>query len=68
MDEELAHRKASTYTGQHNTEECKHISMSLAGFEPTIPLFERFKTVRVLGRAVTGTYPFMCHLSKWTKR
>jgi hypothetical protein len=37
-----AHRKTRTQT-----------SMSQLGFEPTIPLFERAKTVRALGRAAT---------------
>jgi len=49
-----AHRKASTYTGQHNTEKCGHTSMPLAGFEATIPVIERSKTIRALDRAATG--------------
>jgi hypothetical protein len=35
-----------------------HTSMSRAGFEPTIPVFERSNTVRALDRAATGTAPF----------
>jgi len=46
---------ASTYTGQHNTEKRRHISMSRAGFEPAIPVFERPKTVRAFERAAIGT-------------
>jgi len=38
--------KATTYTGHHNTEERWHTNtqMPRAGFEPTIPVFERLKT------------------------
>jgi len=43
--------KASTYTGQHNTEKRWHTSMPRAGFEPATPVFERSKTVRPLGPA-----------------
>jgi len=38
LDGGSAHRKASTYTGQHNTEIRGHISMPRARFEPTNPL------------------------------
>jgi len=48
-------RKASTYTGQHNTEKHGHTSMPRAGFVPAIPMFERPKTVLALDRAATGT-------------
>jgi hypothetical protein len=47
--------KASTYTGQHNTEKHRHTSMPRAGFEPAIPMFERPKTVRALDRAAVDT-------------
>jgi len=50
-----AHRKATTYTGKHNTEKRGHTSMPRAGFKPTIPLFERSKAVRALDRAVIQT-------------
>jgi hypothetical protein len=36
LDEWSARRKASTYTGQHNTERRGQTSMPWAGFEPTI--------------------------------
>jgi len=49
LDGGSARRKATTYTGQHNTEKCGHTSMPQAGFEPTIPVFEQLKTVRLLG-------------------
>jgi hypothetical protein len=56
LDGESARRKVTTYTGQHNTEKRGHTSiMHRAGFEPTVPVFERLKTVRALDRAVTGT-------------
>jgi len=55
LDGALARRKASTYTGQHNTEEYGHTSMPRAGFELTIPVFERSKAVRASDRAATGT-------------
>jgi hypothetical protein len=47
--------KASTFTGQHNTEKHRHISMPPAGFEPAIPMFERPKTVLPLDRAAIET-------------
>jgi hypothetical protein len=43
--------KASTYTGQHNTERRRHTSVPRAGFEPAIPMFEWPKTVLDLDRA-----------------
>jgi hypothetical protein len=46
LDGGSARRKASTYTGQHNTEKRGHTSMPRVGFEPKIPVFERPKTVR----------------------
>jgi hypothetical protein len=42
-----AHRKAATYTGQH-----EHRT-TWVGFQPTIPVFERAKTVHALDRAAT---------------
>jgi len=53
-----ARRKASTYTGQHNTEKHRHTSMPRAGFEAAIPMLERSKTVLALDRAAieTGTF------------
>jgi hypothetical protein len=47
--------KASTYTGQHNTEKRKDPCLEWDGFEPTIPVFERPKTVLALDCAVSGT-------------
>jgi hypothetical protein len=38
---------------QHKQNKCTHISMRRVGFEPTIPVFERAKTVHVLDRAAT---------------
>jgi len=38
---ESAHRKDSTYIGQHNTETHGHASMPRAGFESTISVFEQ---------------------------
>jgi len=43
-------RKATTYTGQHNTEKRGHTSTPRAGFEPTMPW-----TVRPLGPAKMQT-------------
>jgi hypothetical protein len=45
-----AHRTAQTQT-----------SMSQVGFEPTIPVFERAKTVHALDRAAT----VICHEGVW---
>jgi len=46
LDGGSASRKASTYTGQHNAEKHRHTCMLRAGFETTIPVFERLKRVR----------------------
>jgi hypothetical protein len=43
------------HTGQHNTEKRGHTSMFRMGFEPTIPVFERPKTVHASDRSTTGT-------------
>jgi hypothetical protein len=64
LDRGSARRKASTYTGQHNTEKRGHTSMPLVGFEPTIPVFEWPKTVRVLDRVATGTGTFTAYRMK----
>jgi hypothetical protein len=53
--------KASTYTGQHNTEKHRHISMPGAGFETAIPMFERPKTVLALDPAAIETGTFESH-------
>jgi len=55
LDWGSARRKASTYTGQNNTEKRGHTSMPRQGFEATIPVFERLKTVRALDCSVIGT-------------
>jgi len=55
LDGESSQRKATTYTGQHNTEKCGHTSMTRAGFEPTILVFKRSKTLCDLERAAIGT-------------
>jgi hypothetical protein len=57
--------KASTYTGQHNTEKHRHTSMPRAGFEPEISTFERPKTVLALDRAATETGHFQIHPEKY---
>jgi len=54
LDGGSARRKASTYTGQHNTEKRGHTSMARVEFEPTIPVFERPKTVRTSDRSAIG--------------
>jgi hypothetical protein len=43
------------HTGQHNTEKHGNTSMPRVGFETTIPVFERPKTVRALDREAIGT-------------
>jgi len=40
-------------TGQHKTQTYIHLR---DGLEPTIPMFERSKTMRALDRAATGTW------------
>jgi hypothetical protein len=40
-----ARRKASTCTGQHDTQIRGHTSVPRVGFEPTIPVFKRPKTI-----------------------
>jgi hypothetical protein len=49
LDGGSACRKASTYTQNKRTQ----ASMPLMGFEPTIPAFERTKTVHAVNHAVT---------------
>jgi hypothetical protein len=49
--------KASTYTGQHNTERRRHTSMPRAGFEPAIPMFEWPKTVLALEQWYSTFFP-----------
>jgi hypothetical protein len=41
------------HTEQHKQNKRTQISMPRVGFEPTIPVFERTKTVHALGRAAT---------------
>jgi hypothetical protein len=43
-----------TYTGQHITEKQGYTSIPRAGFEPTIPVFERSKIIRAPDHAATG--------------
>jgi len=47
--------EATTYAEQHNTEKLGNTSMPRARFEPTIPVFERLRTVRALDSTATGT-------------
>jgi hypothetical protein len=54
LDAGSTRRKASTYTGQYNTEKRAHTSMR-AGFEPTIPVFGRSKIVCASDGAAIGT-------------
>jgi hypothetical protein len=42
LDGGSARREASTYTVQHNTEKRGHTFIPRAGFEPAIPVFERW--------------------------
>jgi len=55
LDRGSAHHKASTYTGQHDTEKRRHTSMPWAGHEPTIPVFKWLKTAHALDHMATGT-------------
>jgi len=48
-------RKASIYTGQHNTERRRQTSMPRAGFEHAISMFERPKTLLDLDRSAIET-------------
>jgi hypothetical protein len=43
----VAPHKASTYTGEHNIEECRHMSIPMPSveFEPVIPGFNLSKTI-----------------------
>jgi hypothetical protein len=59
--------KASTYTGQHNTEKHRHTSITRAGFEPVIPMFERPKTVLALDRSAIETEPYFLYCLKITQ-
>jgi hypothetical protein len=54
------HRTTQT---QNKRTQYRH-SIPLVGFEPTIPAFERAKTVHALDRAATVIGP---HLVKWPK-
>jgi hypothetical protein len=49
LDGGSATRKAATYKHRINTQ----ISMPRMGFEPTIPMYERAKTVHALDRTAT---------------
>jgi hypothetical protein len=53
MDGRSARRKADTYTGEHKRRINAQRYPSLLGFEPTIPVSERTKTVHALERAST---------------
>jgi hypothetical protein len=44
-----------THRGKNNREKCGHTSMPRVGFEPTIPVFERPKTVRASDCSAIGT-------------
>jgi hypothetical protein len=47
------------HASQHNTEKRGDTSMLRVGFEPTIPVFERPKTVRASDRSAIGTGSFL---------
>jgi hypothetical protein len=64
LDGGSARRKASAYTGQHNTEKRGHMSMPRAGFEPTILVVEGSKTVCASDRAAITTGSFVIQLTK----
>jgi hypothetical protein len=49
-----AHRKAVTYTQNNKQNKRAQTSMTRVGFEPTIPVFERSKTIHVSDRATTA--------------
>jgi hypothetical protein len=53
LDGGSANRKASTYTQDSINTEQTHASMPWVAFEPTIPVFERVKTVHALDHADT---------------
>jgi hypothetical protein len=55
LDRRSARRKASTYTQDNATQKNVDTSMPLVGFEPTIPVFVRPKTVRASERSAIGT-------------
>jgi len=55
LDGKSVRRKATTYTGRHDTEKRGHISMPRAGIEPKIPVFKLSKTVRTSDYAVFRT-------------
>jgi len=61
LDGGSTRRKAVADTGQHNIEKRGHTLMLRAGFEPTIPVSERLKTVRALEHAAIGTGCCCCY-------
>jgi hypothetical protein len=70
LDGGSARRNAAIYTQNNiNTEKTRTIqtSMPRVGFEPTIPAFERAKTVHVLDRAATVILDCLHnhHLNLW---
>jgi hypothetical protein len=65
LDRGLSRCKATTSAGQHNTEKCGHTSMPRVGFEPTIPVFERLKTVRALDCAANWIGSDDCEIIKF---
>jgi hypothetical protein len=56
------------HTVQRNTEKCGHTSMPRAGFEPTISVFEKSKTVRVLDYAATETGAYNISVGKTERK
>jgi hypothetical protein len=59
LDGGSATRKAAIYTGENKTHTHIHRSMSRVGFESTIPVFERAKTVHASDCAATMISKFV---------
>jgi len=59
----LAQHKASTYTGQHNTEKRGQTSMPGVGYKTTIPVFKQMKTVHASDHAA---WPINVNVSCYT--
>jgi hypothetical protein len=71
LGRESAHRKTATYTGQHKHRINAHNTfMPRMGFELTIPVFERAKTVHALDRVAIVIGPNLyssphINITKW---
>jgi hypothetical protein len=58
LDGGSARRKAATYTAQAHNKRTQ-TTMPRVGLEPTIPVYERAKTVHALDRAATAIGNFL---------